>query len=284
MTALIITALCVLAVTKATLQSYFVKKEQQSFSAKILFNFFIFVAASLLFIPGMAGKAFHLPVFLYGILTGLLCVTFQSSYINAFSLGDVSLTILINNCGMVIPILFCAIAYREPLGPIRIIGILLTGLSFYFSLKVEKGKKLSKKWLLFVLVAFVANALIMVVQKLFTKSDVGSFQVEYVGYTYISAAVLAILLYFAVRKKGEKGIRKKSALSALLVGVVLGSFFMLNTYAVSTIDGTLLLPVYNAGATLLSTVVSVLLYKERMSTKRLIGFALGILSIVLMSL
>ena len=67
-----------------------------------------------------------------------------------------------------------------------------------------------------------------------------------------------------------------------IVGILLGSFQSLYTYASSIIDGTLLFPAYNGGATLLVTLSGVILFREKLSKRQLLGVLTGAAAIILM--
>jgi drug/metabolite transporter (DMT)-like permease len=52
----------------------------------------------------------------------------------------------------------------------------------------------------------------------------------------------------------------------------------------SVLDATLLLPLYNGGTTLLVTLGTALLFRERLTKRQYLGILLGLIAIVLMSI
>jgi multidrug transporter EmrE-like cation transporter len=64
----------------------------------------------------------------------------------------------------------------------------------------------------------------------------------------------------------------------------LGTFQILNTKAITIIDGTLIFPAYYGGALILSYLSSLLILKEKISNKQKLSLAVGVIAIVLMNL
>ena len=110
---------------------------------------------------------------------------------------------------------------------------------------------------------------------------------EFVAVAYITAAVLSFLI-LGVMRLGSKNVtyarQPKTIVSACFVGVLLGIFQCLNTYAASVIDGTILYSSYNCGVSLLSTVTGRILFNEKLSVKQSASVLIGIVAIVLLCL
>ena len=67
------------------------------------------------------------------------------------------------------------------------------------------------------------------------------------------------------------------------MGVILGVFVAINTYALSTIEGTFLYPTYSGGTIILSTLSGVLFFKDRLTVKQVLSILVGIVAVVLMN-
>lgn len=295
-TALILLALCTMAATKVTIQGAFAKKIVHNVHDALLYNGMIFLASAIIFLPGFLGSVPALlsgeytgnfgMTALFAVMMGVLSVLFQVIYVFALSSGPVSLTVLLNNFSMLIPIILSAVVFSEPFGILRIVATGLVILSFVLNVKKEGDTKVNTRWLLFVLITFLCNAATVVVQKVYTKTqpvDISSF----LFVSYFSATILAgcLLIFFRCRNiKRSFQMTPSIPLSAGAIGVILGLFQALNTHATATIDGTLLFPVYNGGVTVLLSLAGVLLFRERLSAVKWIGVGVGILAIVLMSL
>lgn len=110
---------------------------------------------------------------------------------------------------------------------------------------------------------------------------------DYLFHLDITAAVLSFLI-LGVMRLGSKNVtyarQPKTIVSACFVGVLLGIFQCLNTYAASVIDGTILYSSYNCGVSLLSTVTGRILFNEKLSVKQSASVLIGIVAIVLLCL
>jgi membrane protein len=285
MTFLLIFILCVIAALKITLQSMFAKHVACTNTDGILYNGFIFMAAFFMFLPSVRYRI-SWNTFLFGSFFGGLSVLFQMTYIQALSKGPVSLTVLINNFGMLIPVFVSALVFKEPFTGWRIAGTVLTGISFLFNVEMTGSGGIDKRWLVPVFATFTANGLLSVTQKVYTVVGVANEIGGFVCSAYFAATVLSGLIYLGLSISGQKKtfrIKPKIIASAALIGIILGLFQALNTYAAGVIDGTLLFPAYNGGVTLLLTIIGVLLFCERLDKRRWIGTGTGIIAIVLMS-
>jgi len=142
---LVIFILCLLATTKVTLQGFFAKKNVTAFSDGIFFNGLIFLFSALLFLKN--ALIIQLTIVVFGCIFGFLTVLFQLCYIKAMTYGNVSLTVLIVNLSMVIPVTVAVVFYNEPMGTLRFVGILLTTLSLILNInKNEKRTTFAPCW------------------------------------------------------------------------------------------------------------------------------------------
>lgn len=280
---LLIPALCVLASAKITLQSYFAKKNEQTNNARLTFNLWMFAAVALLCLPALFSGEIPPFVWVAAILFGILSAVFQTLYLKAFSLGDVSLTVLINNYSMMLPILVSVLFYHEPLGWVRPLGILLCFLSLAFDVSFTRGKRTDGKWLFCVLFVFLSNGAIGVLQKVFAAEGYGAYTADFLAIGYLTAAAFCAVSLLPARKKSPFRLTGKTLLPPLAVGAILTGFQYLYTYSLGVLPGTLLIPCYGGGVSVLLSITGVLLYKERLTKRKAMGLALGICAIVLMS-
>ncbi len=281
---IVIFILCFLATSKVTVQGFFAKKNVASLSDGVFFNGLIFFFSALIFLNNIFN--FNIFVVCFSCAFGILTVIFQLCYIKAMSCGNVSLTVLIVNLSMIIPIFVSVFFYKEPIGVLRLLGICLTVVAL--CLNVNKGKNLEyKKWFLFCVFASLANGALAVCQQIFGKTQWKGETQSFVAWSYIIATVFSLLLYLFLSAKG-KGITFKIKPSVFLyslsIGVILGVFQLINTKAIANIDGTLLFPSYNAGTLILSSLSSILILKDKVTSNQKISLFIGVAAIVLMNI
>ena len=277
-----------MAVLKITLQSDFSKKSDKSLYDNVFYNMLMFLTAAVFFSPFLLKGSFERLTIIQGITMGVLSVIFQFFYICAFSKGKLTLTVIINNFSMLIPIGVSYYMFNESLGIMKIIGIFLVLVSLVLVTAKNKNEAIVKKsdnilWIIFMVIVFFSNGFISVNQKIYSKT-VPNLQIfAFVAIAYISATVISaiILIIMRLSKNQKKSkLNPKILISGASAGVIIGIFQCINTYAASVIDGAVLYSSYNCATSILSTLVGRILFKERLSKNQFIGVIIGILSIM----
>lgn len=277
--------LCLLATSKVTLQGLFSKRNINTFIDGIFFNGLIFLFSAIVFIKNI--YSFNLGVALYGMFFGILTVLFQSCYIKAMSCGNVSLTVLIVNLSMIIPIVFSIIVYKEQLSILRFSGVSLAIIALLLNFNKNEPGVVSYKWLWLSLLASLANGLLAICQQLFVKTQWGNLTKGFVAWGYITATVVSTFIYISLKTKGfTVTFKLKPSVFAisLSIGVILSVFQLVNTWAISTIDSTLLFPAYNGGTLILTSLTGVLILKDKLKRNQLISLLVGVVAIVIMNI
>ncbi len=287
---LLIPLLSILAASKVTLQSRFSKRKNKNAADNLFFNGIVFSAVALLFSPALLIVRTSLDTWLYGMLMGALSVAFQFFYLAAFSKGKVSLTVILNNFSMLIPMTVSLFLFDEPFGALQIVGTLLALASIVLNTAKDKNETGAGKnrtaWLIFTLIVFLSNGMGTVSQKIYSMRVETLQPFNYVAVTYLTAALLCFFIFFLSGGPRRRTPNKPAPIlgAGLLVAVFLGSFQCLNTYAAAMIEGTVLYSTYNLGVALLLVLIGRTLFKERLTRKQTVGATLGIVSIVLMCL
>lgn len=287
MKCLLIPVLCSLATSKVMIQGRFAKDMTKGIVDAVMFNCLIFLA-SVFFSGSYLFGGIDAQTLIGGCIFGIGSICFQVFYVSAFSAGSVSMTVMIVNMGMIIPIIVSKVIYDEPLGISRIIGIILTVVNFYLTTEKTSNSKISLKWILFTLAAMIANAMNSTTQKIYTNSFPSEKASAFVPISYLAAVMVSVIILLVFKIRGQQRTYKinfKVIAPAFTIGVILAVFQIINIYATSVIDGTLLLPAYNGGLTLFTTLASGIVFKtERLTTRQNISIVLGIIAIVLMSI
>ncbi|MBQ7900965.1 MAG: EamA family transporter [Clostridia bacterium] len=188
---------------------------------------------------------------------------------------------------MIIPILLSVIFYNEVLTPGSVLGIVLTFVSFYLNIDKTNNVLINKKWIIFAFLAFIFNSATVIAQKIYTNSFFTANSSSFVALGFSFATIFcAIILFILKLNKKECSYKPdfKIVSTACTIGLILGFFQILNTCATRIIDGTVLFPSYNGGTLVLTTIISTLLYKERLNYRQRAGMVIGIAAIILISI
>ena len=281
---LLVLLCCLLAIGKVTIQSAFSKKHIRTFPDAVFFMALVFTFSGIFFSSDVIGCS---PVtWIYGALFGLCSMVFQLSYTKALSMGNVSVTVMISNLGMLFSVILSATVFHEPLSPLRLLGILMTVATLVISVDFKRGNKAEKSWLFFALTTLFATGLANCIQKFFSATEAAGEAKAFVACAYLVAAVATFLWYFSLHlghKRKTYETKPRVFLYALGVGVLLAVFQLAFQYSITQVDGTFLFPAYSGGCIILSSLTGVLLFRDKLTRKQIISLATGCIAVVLMN-
>lgn len=279
---ILVLALCLLSTAKMTVQGFFGRKNVVTMADSVFFNGAIFIFSALIFSPMVVGCSAE--TFFFGAMFGAFSVIFQLCYTKALSMGNVALTVMISNLSIIFPITFCAVVYGDPLSVYRIVGIILTFAALIIVTDVKRADRREKGWLLFAMLSFFTNAGGTIVQKIFGKSDFSGEGQAFVACAYICAAVMTVIVYTIFSISGHTKTfptTPKVFIYAAAVGLFLAAFQAVNTYTAANVDGTFHYPVFSGAMMIFSTLSGVIIFRDRLSKRHLIGIAVAIVAVVL---
>lgn len=273
----------ILASSKMSFQTAFSKRNVKNSMDAICFNIFVFITATIIFIPKIFGCS--PAVWIYATISAICTVAYQLFYTKALSIGNVSMTVIIVNFGMVINVLVSYLFFDEPVSFIRLIAICMTVMSFIICNVGKKTNGVELKWLIFTLLSMVTSSGGSIVQKFLGESRYSGENQAYVSCLYLVATVISIIIFLIVRNKEKRSFKIGFATIkyAVMVGLTLGLYQAVFTYGLAHIDGTFLFPAQTGATIVLSTISGMVIFKDKFTKKQLIGSILGIISLVLMS-
>jgi drug/metabolite transporter (DMT)-like permease len=184
--------------------------------------------------------------------------------------------------------------FNETISWAQVVGIILMLVSFVIAADNGKGQKRANlKWLLLCLAAFASQGGIGLMQKIHQssahKGELNSFLIIAFIVSAIASASVSACLYGKERGAGGGFLAKrdnKTRFAVLMIAVMvlagacMASNHKLNLYLSGVMDSAVFFPIVNGGGLVLTTLASLLVFRERLSAKRWIGVAVGILSVV----
>jgi len=209
----------------------------------------------------------------FGVFTALSALYKMLSLSN----GPMHITLLITTSSMIIPTM-SGVFFGEHFSIQKLIAVLVLIFFIYISLGKTEDTKINKKWVIFCLLAFIFQGGIGVLQKIHQNSV---YKDEANGFLLV--AFICSLIYSRIRTKKsfkEVGFEKKHILLAIVCGVCTYAMNILNLKLSGLLPSQLFFPLVNGSAIVLSSLFSVLIFKEKITKKQLIGLIGGILSLI----
>ncbi len=262
-------------------------------------------------------KASAMTVF-YAVLFGIFFALASHLSSECILCGPMSLTSLIMNLSLLIPLVYSCIFFKEKIGSVRLIGIGLLLITFAMSAFSSSGKSgggqdesedggkgegvksksVPARWIILVFIGFLANGLTAVIQKMQQSRDADA------GNTFLFLAYLVSAIYFAVlffaEDSGERRERRKSGshlslksyynsiplLAVATFSAGIGSFVgngLLGTLS-TKVDAALLYPSINGGLAIMTAIVSFVFLKEKVTVKKALTLLVGVAAIILLNM
>lgn len=226
---------------------------------------------------------FYLAVSLGIIFISSLFVIAETTAKQGISVAQVA-----NRMAVVVPISIAILCYNDPFTVSKAIGILLAILAVYLvSHKEESSKNPQKWWWLFPLVIFICSGIIdssinYAQRVLLSNNDFDAFLSTIFSTAFIIGSM--VLLYQLLIKK------ERFQPKAVPAGIILGTinfgtmYFIVCALNANILEPSVLFPINNLSILTLSTLFSVLCFKEKLSIKNWIGIGLSLLAILILGL
>ncbi len=220
--------------------------------------------------------------FISAIIFGLVTATSQYFCLLSMKLGPMSFSVLFTYLSALIPTVFGIIYRATPPTFIQIIGLILMILTFILSIDFGEESGMSVKWLFAVAGSFLGMGLLGVCQTVHQTSDFAYEINGFLFWTFTFAFIFFVLLYIPYSIKDKRNGKKKKTYkpidwaSMVITGVFLGAINLINLYLSGKLPSVIFFPIVNGGVIILSGIASLLIFKEKLSKKKMAGLIVGI--------
>lgn len=214
---------------------------------------------------------------LFILVFNLMALTTQRSGLSVVSVAT--------KMSVVIPICFGLIYYKESLDAYKTLGIVLALIAVYLtSIKSRNGLLIQRRDLLFPFLVFVGSGIIDTSIKFLegayvNKDDIAIFSATIFG----SAAIVGLLFISFQAIQNSLTITLKSVIGGIALGVpnYFSIYFLVKALRSDLLDSSGIFTVNNVGVVMISTLLGILLFKEKLIAKNWFGILLAVLSILL---
>ncbi len=217
---------------------------------------------------------------LFIIIFNLMALTTQRSGLSVVSVAT--------KMSVVIPVIFGLVYYRESLGFFKLLGIVLALVAVYLaSIKTEKGISIAPKNLLFPALVFLGSGVIDTSIKYLEDTYVAQNDVPLFSSVIFSTAFtigLGIMAFQAAR--GTLHFQLKTVVGGIALGIpnYFSIYFIVQALRSDILESSGIFTVNNVAIVMLSTIVGILLFQERLLRKNWLGIMLAVVSIFLVAL
>lgn len=255
----------------------------------LISNYFISALLSLLLLSENDNiqSSIESEWFIHAIILG----TFFISIFNIYALGiqkiGIATSSVINKMSFVIPVVFSIIFYENEVFSLSILfGVLLALLGIYLSSTNNSSFNFDKKYFWIILIIFFGQGFVDIVlndSKFYIPKDEN---ILFFLILFISATTAGILILFA--KKQISHIKIKNLLWGAIFGIpnFFSIFYFLKALQSDYfIDKSyLIFPLTSVGIVVTTTFLGMLIYKEILTKRNLIGITIAVISILIISL
>jgi drug/metabolite transporter (DMT)-like permease len=286
----VVTVICsVLAETfKVTCAKTRMKKESEVYLFNAVLSAFCALVLALTAGFALQGSWFTI---LLAVGFGVCAMVANVTSTKAVQVGPWSYTRVIICSSTVFTALSGWAFWHESLGVWKIVGIVL--MFFCCCFAVDKGeseqKSASAKWFLLCVLAMLCTTFVGVMQKSHQSSAHKGELTVFLVTAFAVSAISSFVIFFLYKNKEERCAVQEGAtiktpwIWIIGISAVSGLFVagnnLINLYLSGAVDSAIMFPIVNGIPLILNVLTSFLLFKEKMTKKQWIGFALGILSV-----
>ena len=213
-----------------------------------------------------------------GILYGVMTAMSNGYKMIALGEGPMHLTTLVTSASMIIPTMSGFIFFGEKFSLVKLIGIVFLLFFIYLSLeKSEDGGTINKKWLLFCGLCFVSTGMIGILQKVHQSSA----HKEETAVFLLAGFICSLIYSLAMSKRFGATLKfnAKYHVLAIVCGLCTFANHYLNLILSGIVPSQIFFPLVNALPMILIIIMSVVIFKEKITKRQIIGIVGGIASL-----
>lgn len=226
--------------------------------------------------------------FPYALVLGCLFIAVFNLMGITTQRSGLSVVSVATKMSVVIPIIFGLVYYGESLGTFKITGIILALAALYLaSMKTKGGLKIKPSNLIFPILVFLGSGIIDTTVKylegeFIAKNDVPIFS----AVIYAVSAIIGFIILIFQGIKGQFKFQVKNVIAGIAIGIpnYFSIYFLVRAFRSGILDSSGIFAINNVAIVMTSTLLGIILFKERLLPKNWIGIGLAVLSIVLIAL
>lgn len=254
------------------------------------YNVILFTAVGCFFellfflFNGMGQLNFQKELFPYALALAVAFGLASVAVVLAIKTGPLSITMLVYSYSLLIPTFYGIFFLHEPVNNALFLGLLALAVALYL---INRNKNESTKfhpmWIVYIFLAFLGNGMCSTVQKMQQIRFSGAYKNELMVVALV--IVTLVLSVIGLCQKGNKTEMLKDCIRyAPLKGICNGIINFLVMTVSASLPNAVLFPSISAGSIVLTFICSMTIYHERLSKSQLVGYVLGVISVILLNI
>lgn len=218
-----------------------------------------------------------------GALGGILYLS--AFVLMKFNIGKngVMLSSVFMKLGVIVPSLMAIVVFREMPTVLQIIGMVIAVAAIiiiYFDPNEKKNGSGSRTVFIYLLALLLFGGLVESLANIYDKLGNADLKDLYMVCVFCSAAVVSAIIVIVKHRP----ICWQDIAFGILIGIpnYFSTRFLL--HALESVPAVVTYPVYNIGAIILIGIAGILLFKEKASGRKYIGFAMIIAALILLNI
>ena len=270
--------------------NHFSKQIAKNNADTYLFNAVLSVGGVLFFM--CTGNVYKVSAFsLYMAVIFAVVTIFAQVFLTlAMGCGPMSFSILFTYLGtMIIPTIYGMLFLNQMPSVTQWVGfgLMLVSVACSVDLKQKGPNGMSAKWLLLTLGGFIMWGLVGVCQQIHQSSKYAGELNGFLFYSFVIMTVLLMGFFYLCKLRGETQnymIRSKASIFVLLSGVANGAINLINLFLAGRMPGVIFFPIVSGGVIILSGIAAIIVFKEWLQKKQVVGVVAGVLSVILLGI
>lgn len=260
----------------------FITYRINTFSA-IIWNYFVAGFFGLLYLQGEFSVSLIIQSnwIFYSLFLGLVFISLFLIMAKTAQEYGPSVAALANKMSLIVPYLFALIYYNEDGEILHTLGVIFALIGVFFISRGNKPKlkkySIGLPLLLFLGSGFIDTYLQFVEnQVLSTNADLKGFT----AFTFLTAGLLGFV--YSLAKKGINLPKKNTILAGIFLGVInyASIYFLLQAIKYRLTENAILIPINNLGIVLITSILSLLLFKEEFKRNKKLGLLISIIALI----
>lgn len=255
----------------------------------IVINYIVACISGLFFNPNPI-SFFQLvgqPWFYGTIILGIFFILIFNIMAKSSQLNGVGVTSVATKMSLVLPVIFAVAYYKESLSPWQILGIILALVSVYLASLKKRTQNVGKIHLWLPFLVFLGSGIIDTSIKYIQDGYLTDGQYPIFSATVFGAAALSGIVFVGAKSsKVPVTINLKNSIAGICLGIpnYFSIFFLLRALNSESLNSASVFTLNNVAIVLFSTLLGILLFKEKLLPKNWLGIVLAVFSIILVAL